>query len=228
MQSIKTYGRTRGRPLSNRQTSLVNTRLDGFLVPKNIAETEQDHYFNPLDLMPKAKEVWFEIGFGGGEHLVNQAKANPDVLIIGAEPYFDGVAKVLTALTENNIQNVRLINDDARKYLQKFTSGSLARLFIMFPDPWQKARHRKRRLINQEFCAEIVRLLKPSGKLRFATDWANYAETALMTLTANPDLVWQAQYSKDWLIDPKDHFPTRYQLKKLGDCTPHFFDFIRA
>lgn len=223
MHNIKTFGRTRGRPLSNRKTSLVDSRLADFLLPENITSG-----FDPKTIMPNSKEVWFEIGFGGGEHLIAQAKANPDVLIIGAEPFFDGVAKALDGIIANNIGNVRLINDDARKYLEHFQDNSLDRIFIMFPDPWQKLRHRKRRLVNDAFALEITRLLKTAGKLRFATDWANYAETALLALTNNPALEWHAKTSKDWLVPPSDHFTTRYQLKCLGDCVPHFFDFSKV
>ena len=227
MQSIKTFGRTRGRPLSNHKSSLVETRLEEFLVPENWADDAATS-FNPINLMPNAKEVWFEIGFGGGEHMINQAQKNPDVLIIGAEPFFDGVAKALSAIIENDIKNIRLINDDARLYLRNLEDASLSRMFIMFPDPWQKVRHRKRRLVNDEFSNEITRLLKPDGKLRFATDWVNYAETALMALTKNTSLHWTAERASDWLVPPLDHFTTRYEKKGLGDCVPHFFDFKRV
>ena len=226
MQNIKTFGRTRGRPLSFRKASLVDARLADFLLPVEISN-EGSNNFDPKSLMPNAKAVWFEIGFGGSEHLIAQAKANPDTLIIGAEPFFDGVAKALDGIIENKLENVRLINDDARKYLANFQDNSIDRIFIMFPDPWQKLRHRKRRLVNDAFAHEITRLLKNDGKLRFATDWANYAETALLALTKNPSLKWLAEGPEDWLTPPQDHFTTRYQLKGLGDCAPHFFDFIK-
>lgn len=223
MRPIKTFGRTKGRALSNHQSSLVNTRLDLLKLPENI-----ENNFDPKSIMPDAKEVWFEIGFGGAEHMVNQALKNPDILIIGAEPYLDGVAKAISYIEEKNIKNIRIIHGDARPYLEKLKNNSLDRMFILFPDPWRKTKHHKRRIVNKEFAKEIVRLLKnKTGKLRMATDWANYAQTALFSLTNTDGLIWQAKNPNDFLPPPSDHFTTRYEVKGLGDCKPLFFDFIR-
>ena len=98
----------------------------------------------------------------------------------------------------------------------------------MFPDPWPKARHRKRRLVNPVFAAELARVLKPGGRLRFATDWADYADAALLALRAEPRLTLTARRADDWRTPPADHVTTRYEEKRLGDVAPVFLDFTRA
>ncbi|MGH6997223.1 MAG: tRNA (guanine(46)-N(7))-methyltransferase TrmB, partial [Phenylobacterium sp.] len=104
---------------------------------------------------------------------------------------------------------------------------SLDRVFILFPDPWPKARHHKRRIVQSDMVAELARVLKPGGRLRFATDVAGYADWALERILASPDFEWPAQKADDWRIAPADHITTRYEEKRLGDCEPVFFDFIR-
>lgn len=222
MQTLRSFGRTKGRPLSKLQSELLDSHLESLLAPKGLVEV-----FNPQSLLPDAKEVWFEIGFGGAEHLINQAKANPDILFIGAEPFIEGVAKAVREIETHKINNVRLIDDDARPFLNMLQDGSLGRFFIMFPDPWHKARHRKRRLVDANFVSLLARLLKSGGTVRFATDWEDYANQALSIFTNNPDFVWLAEEAKDWNVAPCDHFTTRYETKGLGDCKPIFLDFAR-
>ena len=218
---IKSFGRVGGRPLSPLQSRLMETELSKF----QILEVEEG--FAPISIDNSKKEVWFEIGFGGAEHLINQAKTNPDVLFIGAEPFLEGVAKAMRAIDGEKITNIRLINGDARPILENFQNECLDRIFILFPDPWPKARHHKRRLINDEFVNLLARITKKGAKIRFASDWANYAEEALACFIKNPEFSWNAQSQKDWNIPPQDHFTTRYQSKKLGDCEPIFLDFTR-
>jgi tRNA (guanine-N7-)-methyltransferase len=102
------------------------------------------------------------------------------------------------------------------------------RVFILFPDPWPKTRHRKRRIIQPAFVAELARVLKPGGRLRFATDWADYAERALADIVGSPDFIWTAERADDWRLPPADHVTTRYQEKRLGDIAPVFLDFVRT
>jgi tRNA (guanine-N7-)-methyltransferase len=185
----------------------------------------------PIDLLalkPDATEVWLEIGFGGGEHLATQAERRPDVLALGAEPFLNGVASALRHIEAAALTNVRLHAGDARDLLAALPNACLDRVFILFPDPWPKLRHHKRRLIQPDVVAELVRVLKPFGRVRFATDWANYADWTLERLAAAPALVWTAQRADDWRLAPNDHAPTRYEAKKLGDIAPVYLEFERA
>jgi tRNA (guanine-N7-)-methyltransferase len=185
----------------------------------------------PIDLLalkPDATEVWLEIGFGGGEHLATQAERRPDVLALGAEPFLNGVASALRHIEAAALTNVRLHAGDARDLLAALPNACLDRVFILFPDPWPKLRHHKRRLIQPGVVAELVRVLKPFGRVRFATDWANYADWTLERLAAAPALVWTAQRADDWRLAPNDHAPTRYEAKKLGDIAPVYLEFERA
>lgn len=178
--------------------------------------------------MPGAAGVWLEIGFGGGEHLAEQASRHPDVLMIGCEPFLNGVASALRHIDERGLKNVRLHADDARDVMAALPDASLDRVMILFPDPWHKARHNKRRLIQDETAAEIARLLKPGGRLRFVTDWQDYVEWALEKFERTPGLVRQGDPSDDGFMAPADHVVTRYEEKKLGDTPPIFLDFGRA
>lgn len=183
--------------------------------------------FDPLDLMPAASEVWLEIGFGGGEHLVAQAARRPDILSLGAEPFVNGVASALRHIEEAEVDNIRLHSGDARDLMVLMPDGSVHRLFILFPDPWPKLRHHKRRLVDAAFLTAAARLVKPGGRLRFATDWADYADHVLTLLPGRADFAWTAEAADDWRLPPADHFATRYEEKRLGDCAPIWLELRR-
>jgi len=219
---IRTFGRTGGRALSPRQQQLFETRLDHWRVP-DPGEAPLD----PRALFPAAPAVWLEIGFGGGEHLVAQAKANPDIGFIGCEPFVEGVAKAIAGIEDNGLTNVRLWPDDARRLIAAFPDASLARAFILFPDPWPKRRQQKRRLVQPDFVAGLARVLAPGARLRFATDVASYAEEALLAWLGNDQFEWTATCADDWRRPPADHVTTRYESKKLGDSDPIWYDLVR-
>ncbi|WP_396273887.1 tRNA (guanosine(46)-N7)-methyltransferase TrmB [Hyphomonas sp.] len=219
---IRTFGRTGGRPLSPRQKQLIETRLGHWRLPQPAARD-----FQPLSLFPSARAVWLEIGFGGGEHLVAQAAANPDTGFIGCEPFVEGVAKAIGGIEDNGLANVRLWPDDARLLLEAFAPACIARVFILFPDPWPKRRQQKRRLVQPDFVAALARILAPGGRLRFATDVASYADEALLAFEGNDAFQWTATRADDWRCPPADHVTTRYESKKLGDCAPVWYDFLR-
>lgn len=168
-----------------------------------------------------------EIGFGGGEHLVAQAVANPDARFIGVEPFLNGVASCLRHIEESGVTNVRLHQGDAREVLAQLADASLDRVDILFPDPWPKKRHHKRRLIQPHFVDELARVLNPGGAVRFATDWANYAAWTLEIFMREPRFVWAAERAADWRTPWPGHVTTRYQQKRLGDCAPIFLQFVR-
>jgi len=219
---IRTFGRTGGRRLSPRQQQLIETRLGHWSLALPSAPG-----FWPLSLFPGARAVWLEIGFGGGEHLVAQAAANPDTGFIGCEPFIEGVAKAIAGIEYNALGNVRLWPDDARPLLEAFAPASIDRVFILFPDPWPKRRQQKRRLVQPDFMAELARILVPGGRLRFATDVASYADEALLAFLGNDGFHWKAARADDWRCPPSDHATTRYETKKLGDCAPVWYDFVR-
>ncbi len=178
--------------------------------------------------MDRPHETWLEIGFGGGEHMAAQAARRPDVLILGAEPFTNGVASAVRHIDEQGLDNVRVHDGDVREMIARLPDASIARVFILFPDPWPKARHHKRRLVQAETIAELARVLKPGGTLRFASDWADYVDWALERFVASPDFRWTAGRADDWRVPPADHVTTRYEEKRLGDCAPAFLDFVRT
>jgi tRNA (guanine-N7-)-methyltransferase len=218
---LRSYGRIKGRALSPAQEALLAHRLPELALP----EAPQGE-INPRSFMPQAEAVIFEIGFGGGEHLVGQAKANPNHLFLGAEPFLEGVAKALTGIEAHGLNNVRLLASDARPLLAALTPHSLDRLVILFPDPWHKARHNKRRLIQSDFLNDAHKALKRGGELRFATDWADYAATALEKIHCHGGFDWLANRATDWRTPPPDHITTRYEQKALGNCAPIFLRFV--
>ncbi|HMO43266.1 MAG TPA: tRNA (guanosine(46)-N7)-methyltransferase TrmB, partial [Phenylobacterium sp.] len=120
-----------------------------------------------------------------------------------------------------------LHDGDVRDLIARLPAASLQRVFILFPDPWPKARHHKRRLLQSELVEDLARVLAAGGRLRFATDWADYADWSLARLLASPHFDWPAARADDWRIPPADHITTRYEEKRLGDCAPVFLDFIR-
>jgi tRNA (guanine-N7-)-methyltransferase len=216
---LRTFGRIRSRAIKPRQAALMATLLPKVSVPAGP--------FDPRALMPGASEVWLEIGFGGGEHMAAHAARRPDVLFLGAEPFLNGVASALRHIEEGDLANVRLLAGDARDLMAALPDASLGRVFILFPDPWPKARHVKRRLIQPGFVAHAARLMKPGARLRFATDWADYADQTLITIGRSPDFRWLAERADDWRQPPADHVATRYEEKRLGDCAPIWLEFER-
>ena len=217
---LRSFGRIKSRPIKPRQAALMDSLLPSIRAPL------ED--FDPLTLMPAAREVWLEVGFGGGEHMAAQAARSPDTLIIGAEPFLNGVASALRHVEEADLQNVRIHDGDVRELMARMPGACLERVFVLFPDPWPKARHNKRRLIQAQTIAELARLLKPGGRLRFATDWADYADWTLERVLAGRLFAWPAERADDWRVPPADHITTRYEEKRLGDCAPVFLDFVKA
>ena len=216
---LRSYGRLKSRPIKPRQAALMETLLPRLRCPQAP--------FDPRALQPDAAETWLEIGFGGGEHMAAQAARRPDVLILGAEPFHNGVASALRHIDEQGLANVRIEHGDARALMARLPDASLARIFVLFPDPWPKARHHKRRLVQPETSAEFARLLRPGGALRFASDWADYVDWALERILASRAFAWPAERADDWRLPPADHVTTRYEEKRLGDCAPVFLDFVR-
>lgn len=218
---IRTFGRAGGRALSNRQQCLIDDKLPQLSIPIGDRRNLDPKSLFNID----TREIWLEIGFGGGEHLTEQAKRNPDVGFLGCEPFIEGMAKCLSQTQDAGLQNIRLLMDDARPMLSSLAPCSIDRVFILFPDPWPKKRQQKRRLIQPEFLDDLATITIPGGSVRFATDVISYADEALGHFHKHPAFKWCAIHPDDWRCPPSDHIPTRYQQKRLGDCAPVWFDF---
>ncbi|MFN0219400.1 MAG: tRNA (guanine(46)-N(7))-methyltransferase TrmB [Hyphomicrobium sp.] len=179
-------------------------------------------------LNSKASENWLEIGFGGGEHLVWQARRAPYVLMIGCEPFEDGVVKVLTAIEAEDLANIRVHMGDARELLRALPEASIARAFILFPDPWPKRKHQKRRLVNPAALALLARTLRPGAELRIGTDIGDYARSMLEAFCDEPRFQWQADGPDDWRARPADWPETRYERKAAAaGRSRYYFRFFR-
>ena len=218
---LKTFGRRGGRPLSGRQKVLMDELLPKLSVPVSAPAA-----LDPSTLFQTEREIWLEIGFGGGEHVSGQAAAHADVGILASEVFFEGIAKLLRQIEDQALSNVRLWPEDGRELVDGLVGGSIDRAFILFPDPWPKARHQKRRIIQTDFLDALARIMKPGGRVRFATDVRSYADEALERFLAHPTFEWTARCADDWRLAPEDHIQTRYQMKQLGDIAPVYYDFI--
>jgi tRNA (guanine-N7-)-methyltransferase len=222
---LRSFGRRRGRALSPRQAGLWRELLPRVAVPLQGAALA-----NPLDLFAgNVREVWLEIGFGGGEHLLWQAERHPEAGILGCEPFQDGVVKVLAALAERDGGNIRVHADDARPLIKQLPAASVARVFILFPDPWPKRRHWKRRLVSEATLAELARIMRPAAELRIATDIAAYAEWILLAVRRQGSFYWTAATAADWRQRGNDWPATRYEAKALRAGQPcSYFRFRRS
>lgn len=215
-RELRSYGRRRGRKPSERQATLLRDVLE------RVAVDAERPIAWPQD-------TWLEIGFGGGEHLLYQAKANPGVVIIGCEPFEDGVIKVLSAVEDDRLGNLRVHMGDARDILRALPEQSIARAFILFPDPWPKRKHRKRRLVAPATLDLLARVMRAGGELRIGTDIGDYARTMLEAFAGEPRFIWQAQGPADWRIRPVDWPETRYEQKAAREGrVRYYFRFLRG
>ncbi len=209
---LRSFGRRRGRKLSPRQSQLLEDVLPRVRVPLEGAPPEDlGELFQARGA--KVREVWLEIGFGGAEHLIWQAERNPGIGLIGCEPFEEGGVKALAGIEAGRLGNVLIHPDDARPLLRWLPDASLGRAFVLFPDPWPKKRHVKRRLVNPGTLAMLARVLRPGAELRIATDIGDYARTILIALQSQRDLVWTARSAADWRQGPDARPPTRYEAK---------------
>lgn len=218
------YGRRKGRPLRKGQQHLIDT-----LLPRLAIELPGSGKPDPRTLFASApKQVWLEIGFGGGEHLAAQARAHPEAGIIGCEVFLNGIATLLAQVEAHGLGNVRIYPEDARDLLDALPARSLDRAFLLFPDPWPKRRHAARRFIQTANLDLMARLLKPGAEFRVASDDPTYIGWALAHLTAHPAFQWTARRPADWRERPADWPPTRYEAKALREGRkPAYFRFLR-
>jgi tRNA (guanine-N7-)-methyltransferase len=211
------FGRRKGKRLRGEQ----ERRLADLLPDLRVTLPPDDR---PLD----PRTIWLEIGFGGGEHLAAQAAAHPAIGIIGAEPFVNGVVKLLAAIEARSLTNVRIRDEDVTALLARLPDACLERVYLLYPDPWPKRRQRKRRFVSDASLAEIARVLKDGGLFRFASDIDDYAGWTLARALRCPNLRWTARTAQDW-TQPFPGWPgTRYEAKALAaGRRPTYLEFAR-
>jgi tRNA (guanine-N7-)-methyltransferase len=216
------YGRSRGKTLRAHHAGLVAD-----LLPRLEVSPARLSSGAPLfDFL--VRELWLEIGFGGGEHLVARARENPDVGFIGCEPFVNGVAKLLAAIDQHGLENVRVRAGDALELIETAPAASFSRIFLLYPDPWPKRRQNKRRLVSEAMIAELARVARPGAVLRFATDIDDYAGWTLRRFLASPDFVWQARRADDWRKPWQGWMATRYEAKaRSAGRASAYLTFVR-
>ncbi len=222
---LRSYGRRKGRKLSQHQSALLEGALPHYRLDidrQPSAETLPSLFCHPV------KEVWLEIGFGAGEHLIWQAEHNPHAGLIGAEPYVNGVVAALSALTARELAGrVKIHPDDALSLLNWLPEASLSRAFVLFPDPWPKKRHRERRIFSPRLLDKLALSLRPQSELRFASDIADYAEEAIVHAKAHPAFQISQVFTsanRDFMTD----WPvTRYEQKAKREGRPSTFISLR-
>jgi tRNA (guanine-N7-)-methyltransferase len=219
------FGRRKGHPLRARQAGLMQSLLPRLAIDLSYpAPARLETLFTH-----RADAVRLEIGFGGGEHLAAQALAHPAIGFIGCEPFVNGMAKMLAAIEDQRIANVRLHFGDAIELLDWLPGRSLACVDILYPDPWPKRRHWKRRIIQDQSIATLARVLHSGGVVRFATDISDYAAWTLERFLRAPGFVWTAERADDWRTPWAGYVATRYEAKaKREGRVANYFVFRRT
>ena len=222
--SRRIYGRRRGRPLRPGQLHLHET-----LLPQLAVALPETGLLDPASLFAaRPAAVWLEIGFGAGEHVAAQAASHPEIGFIGSEVFENGVARLTAEIARTGLGNIRIFPDDARVLLDALAPDSLGRVFILFPDPWPKTRHHKRRLVSTATLDRLAVLMRKGAELRLATDDRDYLAWMLERATGHPDFAWLARGPADWRERPADWPPTRYEEKaRAAGRVPAFLRFVR-
>jgi tRNA (guanine-N7-)-methyltransferase len=217
------YGRRRGRKLRAGRRALMDTKLPLLRITLPASGS-----IDPRKLFsPPAREIWLEIGFGAGEHLAAQAAAHPGIGFIGAEVFENGIAKLLANVESQGLGNIRIFADDALLLLDRLADRAIGRVFILFPDPWPKERHKKRRLVSRETLDCLARVMRPGAELRLATDDPDYAAWMEERLGSQDEFAFVAQGEGAWAARPLDWPVTRYEQKAVSGQPARFFLYRR-
>jgi tRNA (guanine-N7-)-methyltransferase len=215
------FGRRKGHPLRARQIALFET-----LLPTIAPDLTKPAPADLKTLFGGVDNVRLEIGFGGAEHLIAQATAHPRSGFIASDGYINAIAKALIAIDDGKLDNIRLHHGDASELIDWLPAGALSRIDLLYPDPWPKRRHWKRRFLQDDSLKRLARLLRTGGELRFATDIADYAVYALVRVLRSQDFVWTAEAADDWRKPWPDFSGTRYEQKaKREGRAPGYFIF---
>ena len=215
------YGRRLGHRLRPAQQALLDEWLPRIGIA--IADTAPASNDPRTLFTPTTASVWLEIGYGGGEHLVAQANAHPAVGLIGCEPYLNGIASLVRQVAEGEQRNIRIFGDDARLLIDTLTDASIDRAFLLFPDPWPKVRHHKRRFVQPGNLDALARILSDGAEFIFATDHMGYARWALAHLTVHPAFEWLVKGPSDWRAPPVGWQATRYEAKSVAQGLPRSY-----
>jgi len=222
----KFYGRRRGRRLNALRSAALEDDLPRYaaILPENCHSGSVD----PAAFFPEKNysAYWLEIGFGNGEHLAEQAQRNPEIGMIGCEPFINGVSKLLTEITAQSLENIRIWPEDARILMDALRPACLDKVFLLHPDPWPKKRHRGRRFIQTETLDVLARLMRKGAELRLATDDTALADWMLEKTWRHPEFDFQAECADDWRLRPEDWPETRYGQKQLAG-KPVYFRFLK-
>lgn len=223
------YGRRHGKTLRKGQRALAETGLDGVAL-KGVGWAENPER-RPLDLaavLPGTHEIWLEIGFGAGEHMMAVARAHPAVGIIGCEAFINGVVMLLARIERAAVANLAIHPGDARDLMDVLPDGSVAQVFLLYPDPWPKKRHHKRRFINPANLDQLARIVPEGGLLRVATDIPDYVRHTLEAVARDGRFAWTAEQAADWRNAWPGWPSTRYEAKALREGRqPHYLVFRR-
>nr|WP_245944895.1 tRNA (guanosine(46)-N7)-methyltransferase TrmB [Pelagibacterium lacus] len=216
------FGRRSGKKLHKGQRALFETLLPELSVDISAP-------VDPGILFPAARHIHLEIGYGGGEHISRMARENPEDGFIGCEVFTGGIGKLLETIDAEAIGNIRLFPDDVIKLLAVMPDASVDRFYVLYPDPWPKPRHHKRRLIQFPVLAEFARVLKPDGRFRFATDIEDYANWTLAHILRSEDFSWPVQAPGAWHAPYPGWQPTRYEEKarRQGRMQSFYLEFLR-
>lgn len=223
------HGRRRGKTLRPGQAGLIENRLSA-LAPPGVGWDENPKR-EPIDLtelFPGKREIWLEIGFGSGEHAIAQAARYPDIGLIACEPYINGVAALLSKIEASGVSNLSVTDADARDVMDVLPTNSISRVFLMYPDPWPKTRHHKRRFVNPPQVEMLARVMNTGATLRVATDIEDYVRHTLEAMDHAAEFEWTAQRAEDWRSSWSDWPGTRYEAKALREGRrPHYLSFER-
>jgi tRNA (guanine-N7-)-methyltransferase len=218
------FGRRSGKRLHKGQDQLFRDVLPGLEIALGAGGLDPHALFNT-----PPRRLALEIGYGGGEHLARIARQNPETGFIGCEVFSGGIAKLLQHIDEQELDNVRLFTDDALKLLVKLPSGSVDEAFLLYPDPWPKTRHHKRRFVSPVTLGELARVLKPGAVFHFASDIEDYANWTLAHVLRSPNFDFAAEEPGSWFEPFPGWEPTRYEEKARieGRLVSHYLNFIR-
>jgi tRNA (guanine-N7-)-methyltransferase len=217
------FGRRKGHPLRAHQAALFDA-----LLPRLALDLSQPAPADLRALFDNADDVRLESGFGGGEHLIAEATQHPRTGFIGIEPFVNGMAKALAAIEERKLTNIRLHHGDAIDLFDWLLPASLSRFDLLYPDPWPKRRHWKRRFVQDKSIAAIARIVRQDGEFRFASDIPDYVAWTLLRFLRSPDFVWTAERADDWRLPWPGFTGTRYEAKaKREGRTPCYLIFRR-